>query len=101
MSLSDSRKTEARLISQFGYPQGTARSVAIRLSQLGPELAPLAEKWWISGTTVDLEVHGHSLHSLKRDHGLNDIAGILTLDWLLREPQAALAQLARGHDEVR
>jgi len=101
MSLASTASTVARLTSEFGYPEHGAKSVAVRLSQLQPALAVQAERWWDTGEPIALEVSGHSVDSLKRAHGLNDIAAILTLDWLIRDPKAALAQLARGHDRVQ
>lgn len=31
---------------------------------------------------------------------MNEVAGFLTLDWLLREPEKAIASLKKGHDTI-
>lgn len=100
-SLLNSEETTSRLIAQWGYPEYGARKLALMLSQLQPPLAAHVARWWETGEPVELQVEGCTLETLKRDHGMNDIAGILTLDWLLRDPATALAQLARGHDHVQ
>ena len=100
-SLLNTEETVRKLVSQWGYPESGARKVAIMLSQLRPALAMQVAQWWESGKPVQFEVEGCDVESLKAEHGMNEIAAILTLDWLLRDPAPALAQLGRGHDQVR
>lgn len=90
-----------RLVSQWGYPESGARKVAILLGQLQPALAMQFAQWWESGEPVQLHAEGWTVESLKTQHDMNDVAAILTLDWILRDPAVALAKLARGHDQVR
>lgn len=100
-SLLNTEETVRKLVSKWGYPESGARKVAIMLGQLQPVLAMQVAQWWESGEPVLIQVEGCNFESLKTEHGMNDIAAILTLDWLLRDPNVALAKLARGHDQVR
>jgi hypothetical protein len=47
-----------------------------------------------------LDVHGLTVDTLQRQHGMTPIAAFLTLDWLSRDPEAALASLHKGHDHL-
>jgi hypothetical protein len=47
-----------------------------------------------------MEVEGYSLARLVRDYALQEPGAFLMLDWLLKEPIAAKAALARGFDSV-
>ena len=53
------------------------------------------------GTLDDLTVEGYSVTRLIKEHGMNELAAFLTLDWLKQEPEKAKASLARGSDWVR
>lgn len=44
---------------------------------------------------------GYSVEILKKDHGMNEIAAYLTLDWIIREPEEALQSLKKGHDTAQ
>lgn len=58
------------------------------------------EKYLTTGEEPSLEIAGYSFKILKEEHGMNAIAAFLTLDWLSREPEKAVASLKRGHDTV-
>lgn len=100
MVFANTEEIVTRLMADYGYPRNGAQLVALKLGQLQVPLAKQVEKWWVTHEPIMLEVEGHSVETLKRDHGLNDIAAILTLDWLIRDPNGAQAALARGHDSV-
>lgn len=101
MALKDTETVIARLVADFGYPSRGATAVAVRLGQLTQPLADQADRWWSDGSPIPLEVDGFTVSLLQANHGLTPIAAILTLDWLIREPDKARAQLARGHDSVQ
>ncbi|MEZ6234369.1 MAG: hypothetical protein R3B68_09280 [Phycisphaerales bacterium] len=101
MALEDTAAVASRLVKEFGFPEHGADIVAAKLGRLSPDLATQAEAWWTRGAAISMEAHGHTVESLRRDHGLGDVAAILTLDWIMREPEKALRQLARGHDSIR
>jgi hypothetical protein len=89
-----------RLISEFGYPPNGAKLVADKLMNSSPEIQESFVQFWETGEVSLLTVEGYSVSSLGEEHGMNPIAGFLTLDWLIREPEKAKASLRRGHDIV-
>lgn len=97
----DAADLTSRLISEFGYPKTGAQRVAGKLVVCNPTVKAAFWHWWQTGTLdAALEVEGYTLAQLMNEHGMKPIAAFLTLDWLAREPEAARASLARGHDRV-
>ena len=89
-----------RLVSQYGYPTEGARLVANRLISLQPSIYAAFVNWWEHGREPDVNVQGYTVFRLRNEHSMTVIAALLTLDWLIRTPDQALASLARGHDTV-
>jgi hypothetical protein len=90
-----------RLIGEFGYSPYAADVTARELVAADPRIQEAFYRWWNTSEISDIEVEGHHLQRLADEHGMNPIAAFLTLDWLIKEPEAALASLARGHDRVK
>ena len=90
-----------RLISEFGYPKVGAQQVADKLAACNPTIKAACWRWWqTSALDAALESEGYTLSRLMNEHGMKPVAAFLTLDWLAREPGAARASLARGHDRI-
>jgi hypothetical protein len=89
-----------RLISEFHYPPKGAQLVAEKLSVSKPEIQSAFLYFWNTGELPLIEVEGYTVKQLETEHGMKPIAALLTLDWLLREPEKAKASLKRGHDRV-
>lgn len=89
-----------RLVSEFGYPERGARVVAEDLVKCSPQVKEAFASWWNDGILGELQVEGHTVQQLMEEHGLTPIAAFLTLDWLSRDREEALAALAQGHDWV-
>ena len=53
---------------------------------------------WMGATGVIIRV---TIQRLIEQHNMKPIAAFLTLDWLSREPEAAIASLKCGYDRVR
>jgi len=88
-------------LTRKGYSPEGAQAVADRLRLCIPITRQLFEQWQAGGNldgTVQIE--GFTATRLMTEHGMNEVAAILTLDWLARDPQTALESLARGHDEA-
>lgn len=88
----------SRLIGEFSYSPHAADITARELVAADPRIQEAFSHWWDTGEIVALEVEEYDIQRLADEHGMNPIAAFLTLDWLLKEPEAALASLARGHD---
>ncbi len=89
-----------RLMDEFGYPAAGARLVAEDLARSAAEVQDAFCAWWNTGVIPELEVMGYTVHRLIQEHGMQPVAALLTLDWLTREPERALASLRKGHDRV-
>ncbi len=89
-----------RLMAEFGYPRAGAELVAQKLTHATEIVWHAFLSWWQTGTLPELDVADYSLSQLMREHGMNPIAALLTLDWLAREPEAAKRSLHKGHDQV-
>ena len=74
-----------------------ARAAAIEkeLRNISPELQPLLDKWLKDGHCEDDKLyHGYSLSMLMHEKGLHITGALLTLDWIIKEPDAALKALS-------
>jgi len=92
--MTDKSTIKKNLINQ-GYDIKTASIVASELVLVDDSLQPLVEKW-LDGNETDYECHGYSIYGLKMSRGMTYPAALLTIDWLLKEPEKALASLKRG-----
>lgn len=90
-----------RLTTEFNYPEKGARIVANKLVVCTPQVKAAFMQWWQGGELPDLQIEGYTVQWLIEQHNMKPIAAFLTLDWLSREPEAAIASLKRGHDHVR
>src|SRR4051812_42386587 len=86
----------SRLVAEFKYPQFGARRVAENLAMANPIVRAAFLNWWKGGVLNDtLSAAGYTVAQLMREHGMTEIAALLTIDWLLREPDRAIASLRR------
>ena len=88
---------EELIITRTGCSQQEAAIIATDLEAMSPELKPHLNAWLKDESyTFSTEYGGYSIVSLERDYGMNFTGAILTLDWLIREPEAAKKALAYG-----
>lgn len=88
---------EELIIARTGCSQQEATIIAADLEALNPELKPHLNAWLKDEAyTFSTEYDGYSMASLERDYGMNFTGAILTLDWLIRESEAAKKALAYG-----
>lgn len=88
------------LVEELSYSPYAAEVVAKDLLAAMPQIMEAFVQFREQGQISELEVEGYDLQRLEQEHSMNPIAALLTLDWLLKEPEVALASLDRGHDEV-
>jgi hypothetical protein len=89
-----------KLISDFSYPETGAQLIAEKIEESSPGIQEAFQVYFTSGEFPIFSIEGYTLQNLMSDHGMNPIAALLTLDWLVREPEQALKSLERGHDDV-
>ena len=78
-------------LKNVGYPEGIGKKLAADLDDLSPELKPLWQAYTENKENQgDFTVGDFSIRKLVDKDGLNYIAAILTIDWFIKDPQAAL-----------
>lgn len=84
------------IMERLQCPEKRAAVIENYLKEISPELAPLLDKWLRDGHCEDdTQYHGCSLNQLIRDKGLRFTGALLTLDWIIKDPEAALKALAQ------
>lgn len=91
-------KIEIReILMQRGYTQRNASLVAEEMVNIVPQLQQYLESWLMDKSYCEnYEVGEFSLKKLQEERRMNYPAALLTLDWLIKEPEAALRSLNRG-----
>lgn len=90
-----------RLVTEFGYTEKSAESVARDLLACTPIVRAAFGKWWRGeGLDTSLEVKGYTLKRLIKEYGFLPLAAFLDIDWLIREPEKASRALSEGYDIV-
>ena len=86
-----------QILIDRGYNERNAELVAQELTQLVTPLQPLITKWLDDEQCVaDYEAEGFSISALMQKRGMTYPAALLTIDWLLKEPEKAKQSLTRG-----
>ncbi len=81
---------------QNGYNDRQASVAMEKLSRINDQLKAGIERWAESGIETDYTIAGVNLSKLKSEFSLTYPAALLTMDWLIREPDKALASIKRG-----
>ncbi|MBD5316481.1 MAG: hypothetical protein HDS11_02260 [Bacteroides sp.] len=83
-----------KLISQ-DYNSKIAPMVAAEIVNVDNQLNPLVEKW-LNGESEDYVSQGYSILGLMKSRGMTYPAALLTIDWLIKEPEKAKQSLEKG-----
>lgn len=85
------------ILMQRGYSQRNAKLVADELQEVASQLTIFRDRWLEDGAyNADYVVGEYSISRLCNERRMNYPAALLTLDWLIKEPKAALDSLNRG-----
>lgn len=77
-----------------GYNTYTAQLVAEDLSQLCTPLSDFLSRWLSNESyREDFAVNGYSIFQLQSERQMNYPAALLTMDWLIKEPEKAIESL--------
>ena len=86
-------------LEQLGYPSRATEEVSQQLQHLQGDLRRALEHWLETGEVeLSLKIEGYTIPRLMEEFGMTVPAALLTLDWLQRSPQEALAALEHGID---
>ena len=90
-------KIRKLLMIRFGYSEQEVCMLSDDLKHLEQALVPLLTKWVTEGSCSDAaEYSGYSIDSLRSQFDMNFIAALLTLDWIIKDPEQALPALKSG-----
>ena len=90
------KKEIAELLIQRGYTENGAHLVAQDILTLHPSLMPLWKKW-VSDPEIcqDFEAEGFSIRFFMEKQRMTYPAALLTIDWLLKDPEEAKKAVKR------
>ena len=86
---------EIKLIEK-GFPQRDSSVLAENLSIMDIALLPLLERWLFKGTEEDYIKGDQSIKELMSKYNLEYQAALLTMDWIIKEPEIALEAINKG-----
>lgn len=88
---------KAIILSRFGCSEQDAAHIISKLGQMDKTLVPMLERWARDMEYSNTEEYsGYSVDSLQRDYGMNFVAALLTIDWIIKDPQKAIPALQAG-----
>ena len=86
------------IMERLNCPEDRAMLIEEKLEQLHEDLKPLLHQWLNDGTVDEkVLVEGYSAVYFMRDYEMEFTGAILTMDWLLREPEVAKAAIEDGY----
>lgn len=86
----------AKKLTEQGYQSKMAEMVAKELMNVDNSLSMLVVNW-LKDEITDFESHGYSITGLMKDRNMTYPAALLTIDWLIKEPEKALESLTNGY----
>lgn len=86
------------LISELGYSDHVANLTADDLVKVKPQLQPALQKWLDSREITNVEILGFSIDQLTKQRGYTFPSALISMDWLLTEPDIAQKELS---NEIR
>ena len=89
-------KTIQDILIERGYPEKQAISVASDLQAIDPALQNGLQSWLADQTETDFLIEGFKLSDLKQKFDMTYPAALLTVDWLIKEPELAKKSIQRG-----
>ncbi|MDX9739251.1 MAG: hypothetical protein RBT33_02725 [Candidatus Dojkabacteria bacterium] len=71
-----------------------------KIETMNPLLKESLIKYLKEDTLDEVNLLGYTVETLRDDYHMNEVAAFLTLDWIIREPDEAIASLQKGYDTV-
>ena len=78
------------------YPEFMISGVIEKLNNLSPEIKQFFDEWLATGVEPKNEVNGYTYQELVNKRKFQPVNAFLTLDWLLKDTEAAIAALEGG-----
>lgn len=84
------------ILMMRGYPEKQAFSVANDLQEIDSTLQDALQRWLVIEEEMDFQIEGFKLSELKQKFDMTYPAALLTMDWLIKEPELATKSINRG-----
>lgn len=85
------------IMERIGCSDKKAEAIEKRLQKICPELKPVLEEWLESGKEeYDKQYEGFTISSLMKEYGMQFTGALLTIDWLIRDPETAKEAIKEG-----
>ena len=84
------------ILIENGYSENSANLVLNELAQLSAPLNECLVEWIETGNCKDYAVDGFSIFDFQKNRKMKYPAALLTMDWLIKEPEKAKESLKRG-----
>ncbi len=81
---------------ECGYPERFIDVVSKELLSISDALKPIVENWLTTGEEKDYSCDGYSLLELCNTKQLKYPAAVLTMDWIIKEPDVAIQTINRN-----
>lgn len=79
-----------------GVPKDQTEELAQMLKKVNPVLYNAFRAYVKEGTELDLCIEGYTCQGLMKELGLSITGALLTMDWLIREPENAKKAIEEG-----
>lgn len=86
----------SNILQKRGYSEKQSARIAAELQDINDSLKSHLNKWLVSEEESDYHAEGFSLLELKRKFKMTYPAALLTMDWLIKEPENAIRSINRG-----
>lgn len=90
------KQTIENILKEEKYPDYMLEKTIEKVERFDSTVMKIFEEWSKSGEEPTLSIEGFSYHQLVDEYGMKPVGAFITLDWLLRDPQKAVAALKRG-----
>lgn len=95
MTQTDYTEIFAKKLTEQGYQSKMAEMVAKELMNVDNSLSMHVVSW-LKDECEDFESHGYSITGLMKERNMTYPAALLTIDWLIKDPESAKKSLTRG-----
>jgi len=84
------------ILAMRGYTTKQAVTVAAELEKIDWQLQKGLQIWLAEEKEIDYLIEGVKLSELKQKFGMTYPAALLTMDWLIKEPELAMKSINQG-----
>lgn len=85
-----------QILLSKGYTEKQSSQLSKELAGLVQPLADCFSKWALNDDAIDFSSHGLSVIGLMKKFGLKYPAALLSMDWVVKDPDKAIAAIRRG-----